>query len=258
MKGDLFSRSHACKWRLIVFDEAHLMSRASQSALLKTLEEMPDNMIVGFCSTDVQSILSTIRSRSIELSFRTLSLEEIKTNLRFVADRENLQTTEELLNSIAMASQGHVRDSVMMLNLYSMMEDKSKFLGGIKSSEMEILSFLKCIKTNTDPSAVLTNICRKPLDRVKNDMFFVLRNLVYRFGGGEIESYYKGEYDELATMYGADCMKLFSLTLSDWAVNCFKQDITVQAFFWLLKSRFSVQNIEKTKSIIERSIKLTN
>ena len=56
-------------WKIIVFDECHLMSKAAQSALLKVIEEVTDNIIFVFATTDIDKVLPTIRSRSLELRF---------------------------------------------------------------------------------------------------------------------------------------------------------------------------------------------
>ena len=141
LKDDFFAASSACEWRTINLDEAHMMSRPAQSTLLKVLEDMPQNLFIIFCTTDINSVLDTIRSRSIELSFKRLSIEQIKQNLQRIISAENIYIEDNVLDYIAISSRGHVRDSVKLLDVYQMLEDKSSFLSRIQSSEYLIIEF---------------------------------------------------------------------------------------------------------------------
>lgn len=251
LKNDFFSSSAEDIWRVIVLDEAHLMSRSAQSSLLTILEELPKNIIVVLCTTDVKDLLNTIRSRSVELDFRTLREEMIVKNLQRIIELEGAEVPDSIVKGIARYSRGHVRDSVMALNMYCNVEEKDSFYSKIRSSEEEIIRILECIGTNSKGlGTLLEDLCRRPLEMVKDDFYLVLRNMMIVFGEGEVGETYFDQYKKLVSIWGRNSLTLFSLSLSDWAVNSFSSDITLQALFWSLKSRYSItqDSSKKTKS----------
>lgn len=241
LKNDFFSSPVSDIWRIIVLDEAHLMSRSAQSSLLIVLEELPKNIIVVLCTTDVKDLLNTIRSRSVELDFRTLREEMIVKNLQRIIHLEGVEVPNSIVEGIARYSKGHVRDSVMALNMYCNIEEKDSFYSKIKSSEEEIIQVLECIGTNSRGLEVLLeDLCRRPLEMVRDDFYLVLRNMMVVFGEGEVGEGYAEKYKKLVSIWGRNSLTLFSLSLSDWAVNSFSSDVTLQALFWSLKSRYSI------------------
>ena len=66
---DTFYFDKALGYKVIVLDEAQLMTPQAQSALLKVLEESITNIFFVLCTTHIDKILPTIRSRSLKLRF---------------------------------------------------------------------------------------------------------------------------------------------------------------------------------------------
>ncbi len=67
-------------YRMIIIEDAHLMSKEAQNALLKSLEEPPEGIIFILISHKPELLLSTIYSRCWEILFTSLSndiLEDI-------------------------------------------------------------------------------------------------------------------------------------------------------------------------------------
>jgi DNA polymerase-3 subunit delta' len=62
-------------WRVVVIDDAHLMNRAAQNALLKTLEEPPPSRMLILVTSKPNLLLSTVRSRCRRIRFGALSEE---------------------------------------------------------------------------------------------------------------------------------------------------------------------------------------
>jgi DNA polymerase III subunit gamma/tau len=241
LKGTFFSASTVCDWRVVVFDECHLISKPAQAQLLTTLEAIPENMFIVFCSTDVESIITTIRSRSIELIFRTLSIEEIIENLQRIAKSENLQVSDEIMYYIAITSKGHVRDSVMLLDLYAMMEDKTKFVASVRSAESKVIEFLIAVRSGDEKvvSDAISALARCVLESIRNDFYLVLNSMIYDISCNKISSsYFVDLYKRVGEVWGQDIFKLFMLMMQDWAVNSFKNDTTVQAMLWLIYTQF--------------------
>lgn len=87
-------------FRLVIIDDAHLMNRSAQNALLKTLEEPPPNRIIILISSQPSSLLQTVRSRLRRIDFGPLNDDDLRTLL---AEHKNL-SEDEAQTALAMAS----------------------------------------------------------------------------------------------------------------------------------------------------------
>lgn len=65
------------KYRLVIISDAHLMNEEAQNALLKNLEEPPDNVIFILTTSQPSSLRETILSRCWRISLEPLSNENL-------------------------------------------------------------------------------------------------------------------------------------------------------------------------------------
>ena len=68
--------------RFIVISDSHLMNEEAQNALLKNLEEPPENVIFILCTSQVSKLRRTITSRCWRINFDPLSEQEISEILK--------------------------------------------------------------------------------------------------------------------------------------------------------------------------------
>jgi DNA polymerase III gamma/tau subunit len=230
----------------LTVSNCHLMSTQAQSALLKILEEMPQNLFIVFCTTDGNKLLDTIRSRSIELYFKCPTEKQTIENLTRIISVEGIAVPPKILNQISIACRGHIRDSVKMLDIYNLLNDSEKFLNHIKSTESLFINFFINVRSGNDVSGIIEEICSKPLDNVKYDFYYTLRNMVFTFSGQEIQSAYSAQYQQLSQLYGQKVLDVFSFSLSEWVVNSFNSDITTQALLWSLVSKLKSQSVSQS------------
>ena len=108
--------AHPGRWRVVLLDEAHSLSRDAFNALLKILEEPPPNTVFVLLTTEAEKIIETVRSRSMSFDFRRLTEGDIRSRLRFIADAEGIEAEDGLLAVIASEVQGGMRDAVMQLD----------------------------------------------------------------------------------------------------------------------------------------------
>ncbi len=138
------------KYKVYIIDEVHMLSLGAFNALLKTLEEPPEHVIFILATTDFQKVPATIVSRCQCFSFNRISKEAIISKLEYVCEKENINIETEVLNKIALLSDGGLRDALGSLDkLLSYSSDKITLdtfneLNGIVSDE-EIINFLKAI-----------------------------------------------------------------------------------------------------------------
>src|SRR3989442_6163055 len=58
------------RYKVYILDEAHQLTDAAWNALLKLIEEPPPHLVFVFCTTDLQKVLPTVRSRCQTFAFQ--------------------------------------------------------------------------------------------------------------------------------------------------------------------------------------------
>ncbi len=127
------------KYKIYIIDEVHMLTNHAFNALLKTLEEPPENVIFILATTEVHKVLDTIKSRCQRFDFRRITTEDIVNHLRFISDKEKINITDDALFAIAKNSAGGMRDSISLLDQLSLLgvtkeitaEDVNAVLGRI-------------------------------------------------------------------------------------------------------------------------------
>ena len=107
----------ACKYRVYIIDEVHMLSGAAFNALLKTLEEPPEHVVFILATTEVHKLPATILSRCQRFDFRRIDSAEIVGRLKHVANSEGLTLTDDAATLIASAADGGMRDALSILDL---------------------------------------------------------------------------------------------------------------------------------------------
>ena len=107
------------KNRVYIIDEVHMLSASAFNALLKTLEEPPENVIFILATTETQKIPATILSRCQRFDFRRIPTKIISDRLMYIAKEEGLKVEEDAAFLIAKLAQGGMRDAISMLELCS-------------------------------------------------------------------------------------------------------------------------------------------
>ncbi len=122
------------KYKVYIIDEAHMLSKSSFNALLKTLEEPPEHTVFILATTEIQKIIPTIQSRCQRFDFHQINEKALSERLRFIADQEKIMIDDKALELIVRASEGGFRDAISMLDQVADMKK-----GEIAASDMENL-----------------------------------------------------------------------------------------------------------------------
>ena len=101
--------------KVVILDEAHMLTGEASNALLKTLEEPPDRVIFVMATTQPEDLVDTIRSRSQHFHFRALTFGEITACLEEIAQKENLKIDAGALAVISRMAEGSMRDALSLL-----------------------------------------------------------------------------------------------------------------------------------------------
>jgi DNA polymerase III subunit gamma/tau len=105
----------ASRSKVVILDEAHMLTGEASNALLKTLEEPPDRVIFVMATTQPEDLADTIRSRSQHFHFRALTFSEIAGRLEEIARKEDLKIEPGAMAVIARMAEGSLRDALSLL-----------------------------------------------------------------------------------------------------------------------------------------------
>jgi DNA polymerase-3 subunit gamma/tau len=103
------------RYKVVLLDEAHMLTPEASNALLKTLEEPPDRVLFILATTEPENLSETIRSRSQHFHFRPLEFHEVTGALKAIADKEKIAVDDGALAVMARAGEGSLRDSLSIL-----------------------------------------------------------------------------------------------------------------------------------------------
>jgi len=107
------------RMKVYIVDEAHMLTKEASNAVLKTLEEPPDHVVFVLCTTELQAMLPTIRSRCQRFVFQRPGLGEISEVLRRIATAEGIEIDDAAVQLVARAAGGSFRDGVTILDQLS-------------------------------------------------------------------------------------------------------------------------------------------
>ncbi|HEU0369338.1 MAG TPA: DNA polymerase III subunit gamma/tau, partial [Candidatus Acidoferrum sp.] len=105
----------ASRSKVVILDEAHMLTGEASNALLKTLEEPPDRVIFVMATTEPENLEDTIRSRSQHFHFRALTFNEIAERIKYIAKEEGLSIADGAVAVIARMAEGSMRDALSLL-----------------------------------------------------------------------------------------------------------------------------------------------
>jgi DNA polymerase III gamma/tau subunit len=146
--------------KVILLDEAHMLSKNSQEALLKMLEEPPPYVRFMICTTNPESLKPTFKRRCHQYELSLLKPPEILHLIKAILRKEKKdikkfpQSVAELIVDIADGSAGQ---ALKLLDMVIDMTDAKKML--------EILNNIGISSTNKE----VIDLCRLLIDQKMNN-----------------------------------------------------------------------------------------
>lgn len=111
----MYSTSNSL-YKIYIIDEVHMLSKNAFNALLKTLEEPPDNVIFIFATTEPHKVLPTIISRCQRYDFKRIPIPDIVEHLQSICQMEKISIEDDALFTVAKKADGSMRDSLSLLD----------------------------------------------------------------------------------------------------------------------------------------------
>ena len=153
------------RYKIYVIDEVHMLSNHAFNALLKTLEEPPENVIFILATTEPHKVLDTIISRCQRFDFRRITTDDIVKRLEYISAQENINISKEALYSIAKNSQGGMRDALALLDQISVLGVNKQ----INTNDInEILGKISYDSLYEITSCVIDADCSKSISLIDN------------------------------------------------------------------------------------------
>lgn len=103
-------------YKVYIIDEVHMLTKGAFNALLKTLEEPPENVVFILATTEPHKVLDTILSRCQRFDFTLHSFEDIKERLEYICKQEGVAYQDQALNTIVYSANGGLRDAISLLD----------------------------------------------------------------------------------------------------------------------------------------------
>ncbi len=159
--------------RVYILDEVHMLTKAAEAALLKTLEEPPSHVVFVLATTDPQKMSETVRSRTQHLQFHLLPTDTLSEHVKWVAEKAGLELSQAALDAAVVQGGGSARDTLSALELLAS-------TGGDVGDVIDLDEFLTAL-IERDPGRVLTamghavNLGRDPRT-ITEDIVRHLRN----------------------------------------------------------------------------------
>lgn len=153
------------RYKIYVIDEVHMLSNHAFNALLKTLEEPPENVIFILATTEPHKVLDTIISRCQRFDFRRITTDDIVKRLEFISEKENINISKEALYAIAKNSQGGMRDALALLDQISVIGINKQ----IDTNDInEILGKISYTTLNEITQCIIDADCSKSINLINN------------------------------------------------------------------------------------------
>lgn len=213
LQRELMYAASGSKYKIYIIDEVHMLSKNAFNALLKTLEEPPENVIFIFATTEPHKVLPTIISRCQRYDFKRIPVEDIVNRLRELSDREGIKIDNESLYLIARKADGGLRDALSLMDQtisYCMNDiqiDKVRQIFGLIPNQV-YHGFMRMIHEHDTPGmiAALHKIFEEGTDLQEFivNMLEYLRIVLLRQTGMQVKDVNPDEYesfDEVTKMF---------------------------------------------------------
>ncbi|MFA6619590.1 MAG: DNA polymerase III subunit gamma/tau [Bacilli bacterium] len=238
------------KYKVYIIDEVHMMSTGAFNALLKTLEEPPENVVFILCTTEPYKVLPTILSRCQRFDFSKLSDEEMRGKLLEVLTSEKAEYDETGVKAVISLADGGMRDALSILDqvlAYSgnhLHEQDVLAIYGLASLE-EKIALLQSLREG-DVATVVTkaeSFVAGGIDvrRLVSDLISVLKDLLIYEKTGDpslIEDLSEEQAQLLSESIGpVSCNQMISTLIG--AQNDFKNVSDVRSLFELTLLRLA-------------------
>lgn len=145
--NDVSIRPYHGKVKIYIIDEADKMTVGAQNALLKTIEEPPEYVVILLLVRNMSILLETIRSRCIKLLLSAVSNDRIK---RWLVEKGTSEDLATVVASYSNGAPGIAKAMAESEDFAGMYNQNVEFLKKISEASInDILLFIEELKKRT-------------------------------------------------------------------------------------------------------------
>jgi DNA polymerase-3 subunit gamma/tau len=122
----------AARTKVYIIDEVHMLTTEAFNALLKMLEEPPEQVVFVLATTEKHKVPPTIVSRCQSFDFRRPSVALLSEKLREIAAAEGIEAEPEALTIVAREGRGSFRDAEGLLDQLASFADGPVTAGQVR------------------------------------------------------------------------------------------------------------------------------
>jgi len=188
------------RYKIFIIDEAHMLTREAENALLKTLEEPPPYVKFILATTDPLKLPATILSRTQHYRFTKIDNRLIKNHLEYVLAKEEAKYEPKAIELIAKSGNGSLRDTLTILNqaiAYSKgnieLASVVEMLGVINPEIIDTVFKMIFNNEKEEVKNIVKEISTYDIDSILDEIMSYLKDALYsnKFALTSIERFFK-------------------------------------------------------------------
>jgi len=188
------------RYKIFIIDEAHMLTREAENALLKTLEEPPSYVKFILATTDPLKLPATILSRTQHYRFTKIENRLIKNHLEFILANENIDYEPKAIELLAKSGNGSLRDTITLLDqaiAYSKgnvtLDIVVEMLGVINPEIIDTIFNLVLNQKKDEVKNIIHTIANYDIDSILDEIMTYLKEALFenRFSLVTIERFFK-------------------------------------------------------------------
>lgn len=112
------------KWRALIVDECHALSKAAWQSLLKIVEEPPEYVAWFFCTTEPTKVPATIKTRCTSIALKSVPETDLRKLFTRVAEAEQIRMERDVRDVVIREAEGSPRQ--LLVNMATCRGAKSR------------------------------------------------------------------------------------------------------------------------------------
>lgn len=186
LQKELMYATSKSRYKIFIIDEVHMLSKNAFNALLKTLEEPPEQVVFIFATTEPHKVLPTIISRCQRYDFKRIPMDAIVSCLKRICEAESIIVENEALYQVAKKAEGSMRDALSLM-------DQLIALGKQEMKTNDVLELFGIVSTDVYHK-ITEYICEKK----SAPIIGLIHNILDK--GNDLQEFLNGYLDYIRTL----------------------------------------------------------
>lgn len=159
--------------KVLILDEAHMLSKSSWNSLLKTLEEPPAHCMIILATTEASKIPKTIVTRCSVFNLKPLKYDDLVEIVAKTIEEEDLKLDAKVIRAIIEKSEGSPRQALVNLALVADISSKEVALELLERPDEKAQVIELCRALNNGKSWQEVSALYKELEDDPDNVFYV-------------------------------------------------------------------------------------